>query len=306
VSDDPLLITGANGHLGQALLRTLAKANASTRAVVRSERAASQIRDALGADDVDVRILDYRDEAALCEAGEGCSSWVHLVGILKESANARYVDAHERTSQSLANAAAKAGARRLVSLSILGATPGSDNACLASKGRADEILIAGPIPATVLRLPMVLGAGEIAAAALRGKALAPFVFLTGGGRSLEQPIDTRDVIAAIRAAASDDGTESLALDLAGPEVLPHRELVERVAGVLGSEPPRVFPIPRALVGAFAALAERISDNPPLTSAMLGVLEHDDAIDPVPAAGRLRLELTSLEDTLRATFRQEKT
>ena len=51
----------------------------------------------------------------------------------------------------------------------------------------------------------------------------------------------------------------------------------------------------------AALLERISKDPPITRAMLGVLEHDDSIDPSAAARRLGLVLTSLAETLRATF-----
>ena len=299
---DPILVTGANGHLGQTLLCTLAAAGRPARAVVRSERAAEQVRGL--PEPPQIHVLDYADEEALRRAGEGCGAWIHLVGILKETRQARYADAHERTAESLVRAAEKAGAARLTSLSILGASPEAANTCLASKGRADQILIAAPVPATVLRLPMVLGPGEIAAGALRGRAGAPFVFLTGGGRSMEQPIDARDVVRAMLAAASDRGPESHVFDLAGPEPLAHRELVGRVAAALGVEGPRVIPIPRFAVGTFASLAEHILANPPLTKAMLGVLEHDDEIDPAPAAASLGLELTPLDETLRATFALE--
>ena len=303
---DPILLTGSNGHLGQALLIALAASSPGreVHAVVRSERAASQLLALPEAARPRIHLLDYADEEALCRAGEGSSAWVHLVGILKETRQARYTDAHERASESLVRAAEKTGAERLVSLSILGAAPDSANACLASKGRADAILLDAAVPATVLRLPMVLGAGEIAAVALRGKASAAFVFLTGGGRSMEQPIDTRDVVAAIRAALCDRGRDSRALDLAGPEALPNRRLVERVAAVLGTDGPRVVPLPLSLVRAFASVVERISENPPLTTAMLGVLEHDDDIDPGPVAAMLGIELTPLDETLRATFAPE--
>jgi hypothetical protein len=50
--------------------------------------------------------------------------------------------------------------------------------------------------------------------------------------------------------------------------------------------------------------ERWLANPPVTRAMLGVLEHDDRIDQAPAAEQLGLELTPLDDTLRFTFREE--
>ena len=292
-----LVVTGANGHIGRSLLRECA---GRARALVRSARAA----DALTGVCSDVRVVDTRDPEALAREASGCEAWVHLVGILKQTASARYVDAHERPSELVAGAASRAGCARVVSLSILGADRASGNECLASKGRADALLLAGAVPATVLRVPMVLGPGEVAAFALRAQASAPFVLLVRGGASLEQPIDTRDVVRALLAAALERGAEAAALDLAGPESLTHRELVARVARALGKPAPRVVPIPRALAFAAAALLERLAE-PLVTRAMLGVLEHDDAIDPAPAARRLGLTLTPLAETLAHTFALEK-
>ena len=297
--DDPILVTGANGHVGQALARAVHPR--PVRALVRSDRAAGQLRALGDSATLEIRQVDYLAEDDLLRAGEGCAAWIHLIGILKETRSARYEDAHERPSEALARAAEKAGARRVVSLSILGARPESANACLASKGRADALLLDAPVPATVLRLPMVLGPHEIAAMALRGKALAPFAFLTRGGRSMEQPIDTRDVTRGILTASADASEENHALDLAGPSSLTHRELVARVAKALGKPGPFVIPVPLALVEAFASIAERVSANPPLTRAMLGVLDHDDDIDSTGATRALGLDLTPLDDTLRATF-----
>ncbi len=288
-----LVVTGANGQIGRSLLRAY---GAGALALVRSPRAASALSDLRA----DVRVVDVRDADALALAAAGCEAWIHLAGILKQTRSARYVDAHERMAEVVARAAAKAGIARVASLSILGAVPDSPNECLASKGRADEILLGGGVPATVLRVPMVLGPGEIAAHALRAQASAPLALLVRGGATLEQPIDTRDVVAALGLAARDRSGERLALDLAGPESLAHRELVLRVARVLGRRPPRVVSIPTALAFAAAALLERLAE-PPLTRAMLGVLEHDDAIDPAPAALRLGLTLTPLAETLTHTF-----
>ena len=70
VSDaSPILVTGANGHLGQALLCTLALAGRPAHAVVRSERAADQVRGL--PEPPGIHVLDYADEDALCRAGEG-------------------------------------------------------------------------------------------------------------------------------------------------------------------------------------------------------------------------------------------
>jgi hypothetical protein len=61
------------------------------------------------------------------------------------------------------------------------------------------------------------------------------------------------------------------------------------------------PLPLAVVSALAFAFERLLAEPPLTRAMLGVLEHDDRIDPLPAARRLGLALTPLARTLAWTF-----
>lgn len=291
-------MTGANGRLGRSLARSLA-GRRKLRALVRSERAAATLAALPEPARPEIVRVDGSDADALARAGAGCEHWVHLVGILKETRSSRYEDAHERPAAALARAAEKAGARRIVAVSILGAAPAASNPCLASKGRADAILLGGSVPATVLRVPMVLGPGELAAAALGARARAKVAFLVRGGATLEQPIDARDLVRALELALEADVVRS-ALDLAGPESLSHRELLRRVAALLGTQP-RVVSLPLALASALAGLSERLLGEPPLTRAMLGVLEHDDCIDPGPAAARLGLALTPLDETLAWTF-----
>ncbi len=274
------------------------------RALVRSERAAASLRELPPAQRPEIAQVDWSNAEALARAGAGASDWVHLVGILKQTKSSRYLDAHERPATALAEAATLAGARRVVAVSILGAEPSATNACLASKGRADQALLAGKTPATVLRVPMVLGPGELGAAALLAQATAKVSFLVRGGATLEQPIDRRDLLHALLLAL-DAPVERMALDLAGPESLSHRALVEQIAALLGRRP-RILPLPLALARALAFGFERISAEPPLTRAMLGVLEHDDCIDPRPAARRLGLELTPLARTLDWTFLEAET
>lgn len=299
MSDDPgrFLVTGANGHLGRRLLAHLASAGQPARALVRSENAAAALRRLPFASAFELRIVDYGDRDALVDAARGCQRIVHLVGILKQTRTTRYEDAHERTAESLASAAAQVGAEHLVYLSILGARDGDANPCLASKGRAEQILLRGKVPATVLQVPMVLGPGDVAAQALRRQALARVLALPRGGASFEQPIDAEDVVRAILAAAVKPELAGQVLLLAGPESLTHRELVAR-AGALYGRRPRVAPVPLAVVKLLAAILERVAAEPPLTRAMLDVLDHDDRIDPRPACARLGITLTPLDATLR--------
>lgn len=291
-----LLVTGANGSLGRALFQQLSDP-ARFRAAVRSDRAAGQIESLPAGVQPDIVRVDYTSTDSMQEAARDCSAIVHLVGIIKESANTRYAEAHEASCTTLTRAATAAGVKRIVYLSIIGSDPASPNACLASRGRAERILLEGPTAATVLRVPMVLGQGDPATQALFRQASAQRTTLVAGGRSLQQPIDARDVVRAISEAATDAGPDTLTLELAGPDCLPHRDLVARAARVLGIPPPQIRSVPLFAATAFAWLAERILSNPPVTVAMLGVLQHDDDVQTETTCQRLGIELTPLDETL---------
>lgn len=286
-----LAVTGANGHLGQRLIRTLG--DDGVRALVRRPAAAQHLAAAHPA--LDLRLVDFLDPKAMTAALAGVRQVVHLVGILKEGRRSSYRAAHEQTTEALLQAAASAGVAGIVSVSILGAHPQAANACLASKGRADEALLRGAVPAKVIRVPMVLGEGDYAAEDLRRRARRA-VNVTFRAASLDQPIYAGDLIAAIRRSLDELPESRGAWDLAGPEVLSRRALNQRAAAVLGRGT-RTLSLPLGLGMALAWFAERLPD-PPVTRAMLGVLDQDDAAD-VSASG---LNLRPLDETLARVVR----
>lgn len=288
-----VLVTGANGHLGRRLLQQPGQ----WVAVVRSQRALATLP---AGPNIRHCVLDYADVAALAEVMQGCAAAINLVGIIKESRANGFEQAHEHTAQALVAAAAQAGLARILQLSIIGATPRSSNACLASKGRADVLLMRGATPALVLRLPMVLGEGDYASFALAKRAKADYA-LTFRAGSLEQPIYAGDVVQALLNALSIPLPATEALDLGGPTSLSRRALTELAASVMGRTAPSIISLPMSIGMSMAAIMELIArvagGTAPVTRAMLGVLDHDDAIDPLPACARLGLQLTSLQQTL---------
>lgn len=297
-----ILVTGANGHLGRLLIARIGAdagggATPRVRALVRSESAGARVRTVATPTPTEVVIGDYTDEASMDAAVAGCEAVVHLVGIIKEGAGSLYRTAHEDTCEVLGRVAARQGVRRIVYLSIVGSRPDSANPCLASKGRAEAILLGASVPTTVIRVPMVLGPDDFASAALRGRARARVVALVRGGASLEQPIDAADVVGAILGALRTGEGESIAIDLGGPERLSHRALVLRAASQYGKRP-WIVPIPFALVRGLVAALERLSGNPPITTAMLEILQHDDRIDQAAGCELLGVRLTPLDETLR--------
>ncbi len=294
-----VLVTGANGQIGRRLIERLARSNprVPVRAVVRSKRAA-EVLEALPVEiRPEISVVDYRDAGELAEVARFCRYAVHLVGILKENSTSRYEDAHESSARAIADAAAAADLRRVVYLSILGSDPKSANACLASKGRAEQILLGAKTPALVLRVPMVVGPGDVTANIVRREALARVLPLAAGGRARTQPIYAGDVVEAIVAGLERDGLDDLILDLAGPESLTQREFIERAARLYGRRP-RVVSISATLLGFIAGLAERFLANPPLTKSALEVILGDDDVDPEPARRKLGIQLTPLDEILR--------
>jgi NADH dehydrogenase len=296
------LITGANGNLGRRLITTLLKEpNTRVRAVVRSQSAAATISNLPLIDDspdartrLHIAVLNYTDEVALTEAARSCDVAVHLVGILKESSTSTYVDAHEHSGDALVGACKAAGVGHIVYLSIVGAAASSTNACLASKGRAEERIRAFG-KTTVLRVPMVLGEGDYASRALYYRAIKPRSF-TFRAASKEQPVYAGDVVRAI-VRAGELGIDG-SIDLGGPEILSREALTQRAAASLNRHT-RVVSLPVGLGMAIGWVLEKVSANPPLTRAMLGVLDHDDDVDCEPAMRILGLDqLTSLNEMLR--------
>ena len=238
--------------------------------------------------------MGYTDHAALAAAVRDCTHVVHLVGILKETKAASYRDAHELSCAALVQACGQSRVEHITYLSIVGSRAHSPNECLASKGRAEDILLAGSTSACALRVPMVLGEGDYASAALLGRAAQSRSYAFRP-ESLEQPIYAGDVTAAIRQAAALKYAGGI--DLPGPESLSRRALLQRTAKVMGGRT-QVTGLPLALGVALAWLMQTLLPNPPITTAMLGVLDHDDDLDPAPAMQALGLtSLRSIEDTI---------
>ena len=286
-----VMITGANGHLGVRLIEALAS-DSEVVAVVRSERAAAQLTGL----PAETKIVSYADPDGLASAAAGCDVCIHLVGIIKETANNTYLDAHERPCDALADAAARAGVKHVIALSIVGASHDSDNACLRSRAAAEDCLTAGSVPASILRVPMVLGENDYASRALIGRARAGVSF-SFRASSLEQPIYAGDVIDAVIALVREENPAGGVIELGGPESLSRSALTSRAGEVVGNAP-RLVSLPLFVGLTLAWLMERVSGNPPVSCDMLKLLDHDDNVDNSAALSRLGISLTSLDEMLR--------
>jgi NADH dehydrogenase len=284
-----VVVTGANGAVGRAMLRRVARPEIV--AVVRSERAAAELRAVAGAAPV-VRV-SYDDAPSLAAAVAGATAVVHLAGILVERGDSTYAHANVETTRRVVEAAARAGVAKLVLVSAVGADERSTNRYWRSKGDAEAVVRASGVAHTILRVPMLLGHGTEAAAALRRRLEGRVVALLAGGRTRQQPLAVTDVAHAALIAGDPAAATGRTLELAGPTAVTERHLLERAARLVGRRV-RIVPVPVPAARLALAVLRRAGDA-------LEVLTTDTRLDPAPAARALGLTLTSLDDMIRESL-----
>lgn len=290
-----VVVTGANSAVGRAILRHAAShrlALLDIVAIVRSNRAAA----ALNGTAARVVRVSYDDAASLRAAFSGATAGIHLAGILVERPDSTYAEANVETTRHVAEAATRGGVRKLIFVSAIGADEKSVNRYWRTKGEAEAVVRASGISHTVLRVPMLLGRGTEAAAALRRSVTRRRALLLGGGRTLQQPLCVNDLARAAIIACDPSIAKDRTLDLVGPLSLPEREMVRRAASLLHRDI-RIVSVPTPAVRLALAIVRRVAGRG-FSRDALEVLTTDTTLDPTPAARELGIELTGLDDMLR--------
>lgn len=297
-----VVVTGANSAVGRAILRFGIKQGATPitfLAAVRSDRAAEQIRSQLNGS-ADVVRISYDDSGSLDAAFLGASAVIHLAGILLERPDSTYDQANVASTRSIVEAAKRNGVQKVVLVSATGADEASSNRYYRTKGEAEALVRASGLRYTVLRAPLLLGPNTAGAAALKGNASRGKATLIGGGRNLQQPLFVDDLARAAVAAATDASlADHLTLDLVGPVSLPERELVERAARLLGRKV-RIGSMPKGLLSLALAIRQLVG-NPVFSRDVLDVITADTRIDPQPAASKVGIQLTGIDEMIQASL-----
>lgn len=291
-----IVITGANGAVGIALIRYLSAGAPlgaiRLRALVRSSARAQSLR-ALGAEIV---VVDYRQPETLRDAVAGAEVAVHLAGALLPRRGETLRQANVEVTQAVVDAAAAGGVKTCVYLSFPGADPVSKNQYLGSKGMAEAIIQQAGFAGAILRLPMILGPESPAVVQLRQMARIPLLPLVGGGVVRLQPIAQADVLAAIAWAIAVAPRPLHVLNLVGPETLTYAELLRRVGDRLGTRP-RVLHIPKTVAWLSAYLAGALVPSLGWNRSVFDILFNEHLADPAEARATLPFALTPVDAAL---------
>ena len=221
-----ILVTGATGFIGRALVPALcargaAVAATTRRPVVRSD--AGRVR---------WRSCDLLRPETLPPALAGVQVAYYLVHSMG-GGHGDFRERERRSAQAFAAAATRAGVERIVYLG--GPAPHGDaSEHLQSRLAVGEILRAGTVPAVELRASMVIGNGSASWQIVRDLAMRlPVMILPRWLRSRTRPVALDDVVAALLGAAELPLQGSAWFDIPGPETLSGREILERIAALRG-------------------------------------------------------------------------
>lgn len=253
-----ILLTGATGLLGGALIRAL-PADHELRCLVRPD---SPNLHRLDHDRAEVRIGDASDEAAVARAAEGVDAVIHAAGI-------------EYAPQVKA-ALERAGTGRLLAVSSTSAH--SSYASRSGPKLAMEAIVReSGLDWTIVRPTMIYGSerDKNMNRLLRFLDRSPVFPVFGSGENLWQPVYHEDLARGVAAAFEYPGALGQTYDLPGAAPLGYRSLVQTAARALDTRV-RIVGLPLEPVRRGLALAEAARLPLPVSSEQVLRLREDKA------------------------------
>jgi len=282
------MVTGASGPVGHALIPLLARKD-EVRVAVRDPARVGALQ-ALGAK-VTLDRLDHTDD--LAEVLGGVFTLVHLVGGPDQPDDDALWDANHGSVLRAIEAARAAGVRRIVFVSVPGASPDAAEPFLRAKGLAEEAVTTSGLQHAVIRSAPVVGTGSLwFAATVAGALQSPPVVWGAGERSLA-PVALGDLAAALAVADDIDVDLAGTWALVGPDPVTADELVEMLAGA--------HEIPSHVDGEAARLMLSSLLEREVSSHLVGALTGPGRADAADAAAFFGLDRTSLVDAIRTAL-----
>ena len=283
----PPLVTvlGGGGFIGRYVCEALLRSGARLRVAQRDPRRAWFLQPLGSVGQVSVTAADMRRPATVERAVEGADAVINLVGVFDGDLEAIHVTGPRRA----AAAALAGGASAFVHLSAIGADPASTSRYGRTKGEGEAAVRAAFPNASILRPSLVFGAEDQMTNRFAGLAGLPIMPVIAPATKF-QPVFVRDVGQAAAKAVLEPGTYGgKSYDLAGPEVMTMRSMIERIAAIAGRAP-AYLNLPDAAASALASLG--FLPGAPLTKDQWLMLQHDN----IAAAGSKGLDAFAITPT----------
>lgn len=231
-----VLLTGATGFVGGAVLPALTASGWQVRCLTRDAEQAR--RDAPTLEWVQG---DVGDATACRRALDGCRAALYLVHGVGESGD--YARRELEVATTFSQMAASAGLERIVYLGGI-APAGVGSKHLRSRLAVGEALRSGPVKTLELRASMIVGAGSLSWLIVRDLAARlPVMVLPRWLKSRTQPVAIDDIVIALVRALELSLDASACFDVPGPVTLSGKEILDETARMMGLDSPRTLRVP---------------------------------------------------------------
>ena len=220
-----ILLTGATGVVGSALLPMLLDEGHEVRCLVRDPRR-------LGPERVRVQLslADLGDPRGLRHSVRGVDTVIHLAAAMRDQPPRRVEEITALGTHRLLKAAEEAGVRRFVFFSALNATTFQRTRFFRAKALAEERVAQSELETTIFAPSLIYDRDDPWTTALRRLALLPVMPISGRGRSAYEPIWAQDAARAVLASLE---AEPGRYELAGPERLTYEQIARIIASTAG-------------------------------------------------------------------------
>jgi NADH dehydrogenase len=216
-----ILLTGATGNVGSALLRRLTSTDRPVRAFVRNPRR-------LGHERIRVQIAlgNLSDPSSFRHALRGVDTVVHLAAAIRDQPGGSIEELNGVATLRLVRAAERAGVKRFIFFSALGTSLHSPARFFRAKEQAERAVQESGLDSVVLKPSIIYAPGDPWLTLLDAMSLLPLVPVSGRGRAAYQPIWAGDVAAAVMNVLDHHDGQRRLYELAGPETLTYDQIVQ--------------------------------------------------------------------------------
>jgi uncharacterized protein YbjT (DUF2867 family) len=225
-----ILVTGATGFIGRALVRHLSEAGLQVRVLLRSSPTSPRLPRGVP---VEVAVASLNDERAIRAALRGVDQIYHLATSGTEGRRGNLMRTDIEGTRILAQAAASAEIERLIFLSHIGADRASAFPIQKSKGIAEEHIRKSGVPYTIIRSSVVFGPEDRFTNNLARLVRAvPFIFpIPSDGRTLIQPLWVEDLVTCMLWALQNPDMVNQTYEIGGGETFTLRQVIEKLMSV---------------------------------------------------------------------------